>query len=218
MDRCSYLFLIFFILISAKSFSQFGLIAEANFSSFSDEDLNNSSGIGYGFGIAFKEEIYEKGDFIAEFTYTSNKIVLDGYETFDPTERADVKFSADNLNLTFLYTQYVINNDEAFFFGPQLGPIFMFSNEWKAEETYDNSRYSYEPLGYTNDDFEQIKPFNAGLVLGLTTGYSWLRVNIRYQLALTNTLRKFTYLEEDGPREPELKQNSFSLSINYLIN
>jgi len=208
-----------FLLSSLNNYSQtqFGYVISVNSSKIESDDLLNvKPGTGFGIGINTLSSIHNSADFIAEATFTRKNISINGYQDFNSNEveyDSAIKYNIDNINVSFLYNQYIIiPNLNKFNFAIQGGLGISFSTgEWRSKE------------GEADKSFEP-EPISTFLSTGISGGIEQFRVTLSYNKALGNYLNGV--FEDDIPdannsydsREFKGKHHYFSISLIYYTD
>jgi len=197
--------------------TQFGYVVSINSSIIESDDLLNiKSGTGFGIGVSALSSIHNSADFIVEATFTKKSISINGYRdfSFNNVEYDNsTKYNIDNINVSFLYNQYlIVPNLNKFNVAIQGGlGISLSTGEWRSKEN--EFIKSIEP-----------EPLSTFLSAGISGGTEQFRITLNYNKAFGNYLNGV--FEDDVPdannsyesREFNAKHYYFSISLTYYTD
>ena len=167
--------LIFALSASGLAFgqSQLGLTLGVNSTTINSDDfLSTSPSAGFAFGVNALFPLYEKADWLLEFSYETSGFNATGYKDYNNEDvliNSNDKIKISSLDTRFLVNQYIIIPEAAaFHIGAQAGIGTSLLNTFK------------------NDDypiFEDNAKIKAYYIFGLSGGSENYRLNLRYNIA-----------------------------------
>jgi len=173
------LFLLSFL--NFYSQTQSGFVVSANQAQIASNDLINvQSGIGFGIGLNILSSIHNSADLISEITYTRKNLSIDGYQDYNSNavnyDNA-IKYNIDNVNISFLYNQYlIVPNLNKFNLAVQGGlGVSVSIGEWGHKES--EAIKSFEP-----------ELFSTFLRTGISGGIEQFRITLSYTKTFGNFL------------------------------
>ena len=209
----SILLTIFFSSSYAQAPIGFYLKAGGNSASLETTDFIAESALGYNAGLIFNMGYHETFSYQFELTANRNNFSFKTVEqNFAIANDTKMSFTSTNIGLFFNY--YILKPEEdAFYFGPQVGLNFLVAPKLEQVNPSEDSVY-YLPYLLTDNDFE-MPDFMTNVGVGFTGGYNNFRFDFRYEIGLSNMLENV--LIENPQRSYEAKINTLSFGISYLI-
>lgn len=193
----------------------------ANFANFKTSDLKASSAGPSSFiGIGFNMGYHETYNYQLEIAYVTSSINLENNQLNNQLNNK--KFGlGGTVQLGLYFNYYIIKPDEdKFYFGPQFGLYTSYG--YTSSKNGFSTDDSFEPSGLDGIDLKSASIFNYGTGMGFTGAYNKFRINLRYNLGLSNVLRTIEEKVAEGrysdnrPYSGKLSSISLTLSYRFL--
>lgn len=218
------------LFLSIQSYSQddmdkgfkFGL----TYSSLKSDNLESSPLPGFTLGYAYVTIFGQRSGLIVEYSLTNQRMAIDGWEFDDQNYTiSDVdqyNFSMTSLDLVVLYEYYIKDPDLSLVVGPSLSLYNIAGYKDNQEGVissnvlYNTNNFSSNSFDYYSNSISQLKEdLNAtqdfSLLIGAAYGTDELRLNLRYNLGLTN------FIKIGDSIDIKAKTNFVEVSMSYYF-
>lgn len=175
--------------------------------------IASKGGMGVFLGVGYNAGYHETYNYQIELAYVQNNINLKN------TQLNNKKFGLGGIIQFGVYLNYYLikPNEDKFYFGPQFG-LYTSYGSTTSKEGFDNQEF-FAPSGLSGIDLTNTREFNYGTGFGLTGGYNRFRINMRYNLGLSNVLGAISQVSTPGSGNDDKpysgKISSLSLTLSY---
>jgi hypothetical protein len=158
-------------------------------------------------GISIRGNFYNDFDMVYGMQFSESKFSLESKDINATTQKVVYKLPAVQIFITPSYK--IIENH----LSVELGPVIQINDKFKFDkELENNTLLSNSTL--TVNDISDVSKLNLHLLAGVTGGLKHLRLNVQYQLGLTNILSKLN--NKDIVNGPSFSGTQGILSCNLI--
>jgi hypothetical protein len=176
-----------FMLISMTAFSQYeyrdsnriGISLGVNQFTLNTTNFETKPGSGWNAGLSMRGNFYDDWDMVYAMQFSENNFSVTTNSGFI-TEDTNYKLSSVQISLMCSYK--IIENHLSI----EFGPLVQVNGKFKLD--YNNENNIITGTTLLAKDIVDISQFNFYPVIGITTGFRHVRLNISYQYGINNML------------------------------
>jgi hypothetical protein len=159
--------------------NRIGIGAGINQFTLNTNNFDTKPGIGWSAGLSVRGNYYNNFSMIYSIQFSENNFEV---ATRDGLMREDVKFKLPSAQIALLLSYNLVENHLSVDFGPMI----QVNGKMKIDEEFENNIVTGTNM--TAKQLTDISKFGIFPTVGISGGFTNLRLNVSYQYGLTNML------------------------------